>query len=72
MKGFKDLVDSSTCDMVNWPNGNKKMNYRKNGPHAAFYMTNGDRYIGSWKDNMKHGGTYYYHSTESIYQGMGV
>ncbi|KAI8615899.1 hypothetical protein BC830DRAFT_1063912 [Chytriomyces sp. MP71] len=43
---------------------------RKSGPHATVYMVNGDRYLGEWLANKKHGnGTYFYNSTGSIYEG---
>ncbi|KAJ3321643.1 hypothetical protein HDU76_014060 [Blyttiomyces sp. JEL0837] len=43
---------------------------QKNGPHATVYMINGDRYLGEWKGNKKHGnGTYFYRSTGAIYEG---
>ncbi|KAJ3414327.1 hypothetical protein HDV05_006695 [Chytridiales sp. JEL 0842] len=43
---------------------------QKNGPHATVFMVNGDRFLGEWKGNKKHGnGTYFYASTGSIYEG---
>ncbi|KAJ3036088.1 hypothetical protein HDV00_003064 [Rhizophlyctis rosea] len=48
----------------------KDLMARRNGPHSTVYMTNGDWYLGEWRDDMKHGnGTYYYHKTGSIYEG---
>jgi hypothetical protein len=43
---------------------------RKNGHHAPIYMMNGDKYLGAWKNNFKHGdGTYFYSKTGHMYQG---
>ncbi|KAJ3325550.1 hypothetical protein HDV06_003320 [Boothiomyces sp. JEL0866] len=43
---------------------------QKNGTHSTIYLINGDRYIGEWKDNLRHGkGTHFYKS--SGYQYMG-
>jgi hypothetical protein len=28
---------------------------QKNGPHATVFMVNGDRYLGEWEGNKKHG-----------------
>ena len=33
---------------------------QKNGPHATVFMINGDRYLGEWKGNKKHGMLYIY------------
>ncbi|KAI8809478.1 hypothetical protein BJ742DRAFT_805239 [Cladochytrium replicatum] len=44
---------------------------KKCGPHAMVYLINGDRFLGEWLDNKKHGnGTYFYSRTGSVYQGQ--
>jgi hypothetical protein len=48
----------------------KDMLSNKQGPHATVYFTNGDRYIGSWKDNQRHGkGIHYYKNSGNQYEG---
>ncbi|KAJ1523797.1 MORN repeat-containing protein 3, partial [Nowakowskiella sp. JEL0078] len=43
----------------------------KSGPHATVYLINGDRYLGDWLNNKKHGnGTYYNLKYQSVYQGQ--
>ncbi|KAI8920505.1 hypothetical protein BC831DRAFT_479341 [Entophlyctis helioformis] len=43
---------------------------QKAGPHATVYLINGDRYIGDWKDNKRHGkGMHYYRKTGNLYEG---
>jgi hypothetical protein len=42
----------------------------KNGPHATIYLINGDRYMGDWKDNKRHGkGTHFYSKSGNKYVG---
>ncbi|KAI8899635.1 hypothetical protein BC833DRAFT_584970 [Globomyces pollinis-pini] len=43
---------------------------QKNGTHSTIYLINGDRYIGEWRDNKRHGkGTHYYKSSGHTYMG---
>jgi hypothetical protein len=40
------------------------------GPHATVYLINGDRYIGDWMNNQRHGkGIHYYKKNGYIYEG---
>ncbi|EGF76275.1 hypothetical protein BATDEDRAFT_92863 [Batrachochytrium dendrobatidis JAM81] len=42
----------------------------KTGPHATVYLINGDRYIGNWKDNKRHGkGMHFYKKSGNVYEG---
>lgn len=52
----------------NWKAKDKKS--QKNGAHSTVYLINGDRYMGDWKDNLRHGkGTHYYIKTSNQYTG---
>ena len=43
---------------------------QKQGPHATVYLINGDRYIGDWKNNQRHGkGIHFYKKTGYQYEG---
>ncbi|XP_023601849.1 MORN repeat-containing protein 3 [Myotis lucifugus] len=43
---------------------------QKNGLRHQVYAVNGDRYVGEWKDNMKHGkGTQIWKKKGAIYEG---
>ncbi|EPZ33045.1 histone H3 K4-specific methyltransferase SET7/9 N-terminal domain-containing protein [Rozella allomycis CSF55] len=43
---------------------------QKKGPHSTYYCINGDKYIGEWNDNLKHGrGVYYNIKNGCVYQG---
>ncbi|KAH9273091.1 hypothetical protein BASA83_004668 [Batrachochytrium salamandrivorans] len=43
---------------------------QKCGPHATVYLINGDRYIGDWKDNKRHGkGMQFYKQSGNVYEG---
>ncbi|KAJ3250496.1 hypothetical protein HK103_003475 [Boothiomyces macroporosus] len=43
---------------------------QKNGTHSTIYLINGDRYMGEWKDNLRHGkGTHFYKSSGFQYMG---
>ncbi|KAL2913101.1 hypothetical protein HK105_207446 [Polyrhizophydium stewartii] len=43
---------------------------QKMGPHATVYLINGDRYIGDWKDNKRHGkGMHFYCKSGNVYEG---
>ena len=43
---------------------------QKEGLRHAVYETNGSKYVGEWKDNMKHGkGEQHYSQTDQLYDG---
>ncbi|KAJ3023370.1 hypothetical protein HKX48_003481 [Thoreauomyces humboldtii] len=65
------LAIARHADIVNTPKWKlKELKALRNGLRATVYMTNGDRYIGEWKEGMKDGnGTYHYAGTGAVYQG---
>lgn len=43
---------------------------QKQGPHATVYLINGDRYIGDWENNQRHGkGIHYFKKNGYLYEG---
>ncbi|KAI8913493.1 hypothetical protein EDD86DRAFT_187159 [Gorgonomyces haynaldii] len=43
---------------------------QKQGPHATVYLGNGEKYIGDWENNQRHGkGIHFYKSNGTIYEG---
>lgn len=43
---------------------------QKSGPHATVYLINGDRYIGDWESNQRHGkGIHFFRKNGFTYEG---
>ncbi|KND04473.1 uncharacterized protein SPPG_00200 [Spizellomyces punctatus DAOM BR117] len=68
---IRTLSIARHADIVNTPHWRQKeVAALRNGIRATVYMTNGDRYVGEWKDGLKEGnGTYCYASTGAVYEG---